>query len=197
MMPPQVDDPWAEPEPVTPPRRLLAVLAGVSLLALGSATVALASSPVAPKPDVVAIEAYCTLEQQGAHQLSEDLRRRERTVEGREHAADAQRAELVTVEARLTARLAEIEKTRAELKALLTEADADRAERLAGLVKMVEANRPTSAAGMFTALDEALAVEVLDRMNRTKAGRLLTALPPAKAARLAERMTAPITLAST
>ena len=192
MSPPQVDDPWAELEPVNRRPLFLAFGFGAALLVLGTGTAALANATTTPKPDVTAIEEYCTLEQQGAHQLAEDLRRREREVEGREHAADAQRAEMATAELRLQERLTAIEKTRAEVVALLGEADEERAGRIGALVKMIEANRPASASGMFAALDEALAVEVLDRMNRTKAGRLLAALPPAKAARLAERMTAPI-----
>jgi flagellar motility protein MotE (MotC chaperone) len=192
MKPPRVDDPWAEP-PVANRRPLLLVLAfGAGLLVMGTGTAALANASTSPKPDVAAMKEYCTLEQQGAHKLVEDLRHRKREVESREQAIDAQRAELETAEARLRDRLAEIEKTRAEVTALIGEVDEARAARVGALVKMIEANRPASASGMFAALDEALAVEVLDRMNRTKAGRLLANLPPAKAARLAERMTAPV-----
>lgn len=194
MNPPQVDDPWAEPAPVNRRPHLLAFGFGAALLLLGTGTVAIANASSTPKPDVVAIEQYCTLEQQGAHQLAEDLRRRERELEGREHAADAQRADMAAAETRLTERLAELERTRAAVEALLGKADAERDARVDGLVKMIEANRPSGVSAMFGALDEALAVEVLDRMNRKKAGKLLAALPPAQAARLAERMTAPVTL---
>ena len=50
---------------------------------------------------------------------------------------------------------------------------------------------------MFQKLDPKLAVDILNRMNRSKAGKLLTALPPDLAAALAERMTAPIALGAT
>ena len=196
MKPTQVDDPWAEPEPVTRRPFFMAIGFGVALLVLGTGTAAIANASATPKPDVVAIESYCTLEQQGAHKLAEDLRRRERELEGREHAADAQRAELAVAEARLTERLAEIEKARADVEALIGKADDERDARVDGLVKMIEANRPSGVAGLFGALDEGLAVEVLDKMNRKKAGKLLAALPPEQAARLAERMTAPVTLES-
>jgi len=165
---------------------------GVALLVVGTGTAALANAAPSAKPDVVAIEEFCTLEQQGIHQLAEDLRRRKREVESREHALDAQKAEMATAEGRLRDRLAELERIRTEVQGLLGVGDAKRTERVAGLVKMIEANRAASIAGMFAELDEVLAVEVLDLMNRTKAGRLLAALPPELAARLAERMTAPI-----
>ena len=57
---------------------------------------------------------------------------------------------------------------------------------------MVEANRPSNIAAMFEALDEPLAVQVLDRMNPTKAGKLLAALNPITAARLAGKMARPV-----
>ena len=77
---------------------------------------------------------------------------------------------------------------------MLSTAEDARTVRITGIVKMVEANRPSAVSPMFSLLEEDLAVVVLDKMNRKKAGKLLTALDPAKAATLAQRMAEPLAL---
>lgn len=171
-------------------RRTATLAFGAAVLGLGTGTAAWA----AREPTATEIERYCALEEEGAHQLAQDLRRRERELDGREHGLDAQRAEMATAEARLAERLAELETSRKALEALLVQADGEREKRIAGLVKMIEASRASNVAPMFAELDEDLAVTVLDRMNRTKAGRLLAVLPPTKAASLAEKMAEPISV---
>lgn len=146
----------------------------------------------ADRPSSSEIEAYCSLQAEGASKLAEDLRRRERELDARESSLAAQAGEMSAAETRLTERLAALEKTRTEITALVETVDAAREEKLMALVKMVEANKASAVAPMFAALEPELAVEVLDRMNRTKAGKLLTALSATKAAALASRMTQPI-----
>lgn len=172
--------------------RLRSVAFGIAALGLGTGTAAWAGASLTKKPDVTAIEQYCSTEEQGAHQLADDLRRRERELDSREHAIAAQESEMATAEERLKGRLADLEKTRAELEALLGKADAARDARIAGIVKMVESGKASAVAPMFAQLPDELAVTVLDKMNRTKAGKLLVALPPARAAALAEKMAEPI-----
>ncbi len=171
-------------------RRTATLAFGAAVMGLGTGTAAWAGR----EPTVTEIERYCDLEEEGAHQLAEDLRRRERELDSREHALDAERSEMATAEARLTERLAALEKTRAELTTLLGQADAAREARIDGIVKMVEAGRASSVAPMFVELDEALAVTVLDRMKRKQAGKLLATLPPKKAATLAEKMAEPLSV---
>ncbi len=146
------------------------------------------------RPSVTDVEKYCDVEAQGAHKLSEDLRHRERELEKREYAVAAAEAELKASEATLAERLKVLQATRDEIAALLGRADVARDEKIAALVKMIESGRASNVAPLFGELEPALAVDVLDRMNRTKAGRLLVALPPSQAAELAQRMTAPLAL---
>lgn len=173
------------------PRAWYAVF-GAAAVVLGTGTVAWASAGADDRPSVTEIETYCDVEERGAHQLAEELRRRARELDSRESAIAGQESEMATAEARLQARLDALDATRAELTALLGTADAERDARIDGIVKMVEAGRPSNVAPMFAQLDIDLAVTVLNRMNRKKAGKLLTALDPSKAAALAEKMAEPI-----
>jgi len=146
------------------------------------------------RPSITEVEQYCDVEAQGVHKLSEDLRHREREIEKREYAVAAAEAELKSAETTLAERLKVLQSTRDEIAALLSQADTAREEKVMALVKMIESGRASNVAPMFDELPPELAVEVLDRMNRTRAGRLLVALPPSRAADLAERMAAPIPL---
>ena len=175
--------------------RIRTITLSVAALALGTGTAAWAGASLRPKPEVTDVEKYCSTEQQGAYQLAEDLHRRERELDSREHAVAAQEAEMATAEGRLKSRLEELEKTRKELQDLLGQADTRRDERIAGIVKMVESGRASAMAPMFGQLSDELAVAVLDKMNRSKAGKLLAALPPARAAALAQKMAEPIAVA--
>ncbi|MSQ03744.1 MAG: hypothetical protein EXR71_17970 [Myxococcales bacterium] len=173
---------------ITTLRRAWVLAFGGIVLGLGTGTAAWAGRD----PTASEIERYCSLEDEGAHQLAQDLLHRERELDGRADALDSQRAELAAAEARLTDRLAALEKARADIQALIGVADAARDARVDGIVKMVEANRAGSIAPMFAQLDEPLAVTVLDKMKRKKAGQLLAVLPAAKAAALAQRMAEPV-----
>lgn len=148
----------------------------------------------ADRPSTTEIQTYCTLQEQGASKLVDDLHRRERELDARESTLAAQAGEMSAAETRLAERLAELAATRAEITALVATVEAAREEKLMALVKMVEANKASAVAPMFAALEPGLAVEVLDRMNRTKAGKLLTALTATKAADLAGRMAKPISV---
>ena len=148
----------------------------------------------ADRPSSAEIEKYCSIQQEGASKLAEDLQRREKELDARESSLTAQAGEMSAAEARLADRMVELEKKRVEISKLIETVDEAREERLGGLVKMIEANRASSVAPMFAALEPELAVEVLNRMNRTKAGKLLAALTASKAADLAGRMAEPIDL---
>jgi len=148
------------------------------------------------RPTITEIEQYCDVQAQGAHKLGEDLRHRERELAKREYAVAAAEAELKSAETTLAERLKVLQATRDEIAALLSQADAAREEKVGALVTMIESGRASNVAPMFDELPAELAVDVLDRMNRSKAGKLLVALPPSKAADLAERMAAPISLSA-
>lgn len=167
------------------------IVAGAVLFALGAAAPAVATQ--APS-DPASIARWCSTEQQGALDLARDLKRREDTIQTREIETATRSAELQAAQVRLDARFAELVALRADIDSRLKEADADQEARLKALVQMVEANRPATVSPMFQKLDPKLAVQVLDRMKRSKAGKLLTALPPAQAAALAQAMTTPLAL---
>ncbi len=145
-------------------------------------------------PDPASVARWCNAEQQGAHALAEQLRRREREIDEQGRALAMRAQEIQAAEEVLTLRLTELQKTRDQIEGALTQSDAVAEKRIADLVKMVEASRANAAAPIIAALDPALAVRVLERMNTQKAGKLLAELPPVTAARLAERFTTPISI---
>lgn len=145
---------------------------------------------IAPTPDAVA--QWCNAEQQGAHVLAEQLRRKERELDEAARSVALREAEIKSAEAGLDTRLAELQKLRDQIDGLLQKSDEATEKHVADLVKMVEANRASAAAPILAALDPDLAVRVLERMNTQKAGKLLAELPPATAAALATRFTKPI-----
>jgi len=127
----------------------------------------------------------------GMQELIDRLETRERALERREASIEAREAELREVEVRLEERLLELEALRGEIESLLDEGDELRKQRVRALIKMVESMRASDAGTFVAELDEDLAVEVLDGMNTQKAGKCLSAMQPAKAAALAERLTLP------
>jgi flagellar motility protein MotE (MotC chaperone) len=143
-------------------------------------------------PDPGAVLRWCGQEQAGTRQLGEELSRRSRQLDERERTMADRESELRDAETRLEQRMQALAEARTQLEAQLQEADAERDARLTALVKMVESNRATSIAPMFGQLESDLAVQVLDRMNRKKAGKLLAVLPADAAASLAEKMTEPV-----
>ena len=98
-------------------------------------------------------------------------------------------ADLRKVEDQLEKRLLEMEKLREDLEKLLEQTDDQREEKVLSLVKMIESMRSAQGAGVMTVLDDNLAIEVLERMNKGKAGKMLAKMEPARAASLAEKLT--------
>jgi len=145
-------------------------------------------------PNPAAVLRWCGQEQEGTKTVGQELQRRARSIDERERSVVAREAELGEAEKRLDARLAELAAIRDAVSKQLDAADEDRDERVGALVAMIEKARPTEVAPMFQQLEEDLAVEVLERMKRARAGKLLVEVDPALAARLAARMTDPIVL---
>lgn len=168
------------------------VLAFGIIAAQVAAMPAAAAPAPAAEPDVVSTLRWCGEEQAGNRTLANELKRRERELDDREHSFSARQQGLADAEKRLDARIAALTKLRNDLQGNVAQADDAREVRVKALVKMVESNRAASIAPMVSQLDESLAVEVLDRMNRVKAGKLLAALAPAKAASLAGKLTRPL-----
>jgi flagellar motility protein MotE (MotC chaperone) len=162
--------------------------------------ITVAAEPSAPpvlgrsnSPDPSLVRDWCSTEEKGAIELASALRSRSSAIDERERLLSLREEELKKSEQRIVDRLSDLKKLREQITQQLEQADTEKKTKVDELVKMVEANRPANISGMFEVLDEALAVQVLDRMNPGKAGKLLAVLTPAKAARLASKMTHPVT----
>ncbi len=180
--------------------RRFGVVSSAVVLAVGlyaatsSVTEAAEGSPVAPAAAAPPFVPFVQADP-GVHALASALERRARALDEREHALVGREQGLRDAQAKLDTRLTELTALRALLAADLDRTDARREARVDALVTMVEANRASAIAGMFGALEAPLAVDVLDRMNRQKAGKLLAALPATRAAALATRMASPMVVA--
>lgn len=180
---------------------LFALLIGAGgLLAGGLAASAAAEAPKAVPPSMAEAPTpaetakWCGEQAAGVRALSDQLRHRSVELDERERTIGLREATLNEVAARIEVRLEALQTAKAGIDAGLDRGDAEREERVAALVKMVETNRAGSIAPMIAALEPGRAVEVLDRMSRSKAGKLLAELPGPQAAALAQRMTDPIVL---
>jgi flagellar motility protein MotE (MotC chaperone) len=130
-------------------------------------------------------------QQRGTEQLVVLLDRRERALQRREDTLKAREADLRAAEGQLTERLAELEGLRNEIREMLVELDGERETRVLGLVKMFESMRPNQAALILAETEEEVALEVLMRMNRSKAGQALARMNPVLAAKFTQRLGAP------
>jgi len=130
----------------------------------------------------------------GLQDLARLLSARERALDRRARTMDQREADLQALLQRIEEERAALEEIHDALEALLDEAEGQQDARLEGLVTMTDKMRDKQAAAMLIEMDPDLAVRVLDRMNRTKAGKALAKMPPAQAAALGERMTRPIRL---
>ncbi|MCP4804262.1 MAG: hypothetical protein GY913_23370 [Proteobacteria bacterium] len=127
----------------------------------------------------------------GMQEIISSLQSRERALERREKTVEAREEELRQVEEELEARIAELETLRTDIGLLLDDGDEERQRRVKAVIKMTETMRSGDAGVFVSELDDGLAVEVLDGMNPTKAGKVLASMEPAKAASLAEQLTLP------
>lgn len=124
----------------------------------------------------------------GMREIIDSLKARERALERREQSLAARESDLRQVETDLQDRLKALQVEREKLEVLLEEADAAKDIRIRAIVKMVESMRAGDAAKIIEELENELAVSVLSRMNKTKAGKLLASVEPRRAAFLAEML---------
>ncbi|MFT7521683.1 MAG: flagellar motility protein MotE (MotC chaperone) [Kiritimatiellia bacterium] len=130
----------------------------------------------------------------GLQRLAMQLNARERALDRRERTISKRETDLKTTKTLITDRMDELSTLRDELDRLVKNVEDLQDERLAGLVQMTDKMREKQAAPFLVELEEELAVKVIDRMNRSKAGKALAVMTPADAARLAEKLTRPIEL---
>ena len=113
---------------------------------------------------------------------------RDRSVERREMSLSAREADLSAAEAQLEVRLRELEAIRTEIGALLDARDEASEQKVQELAATVGGMKAKSAAPVVAAVREDLAVAVLSKMPAAKSGKILAAMDPVVAARLAEKL---------
>lgn len=117
--------------------------------------------------------------------LASELSARERSLERREATMNEREAELQAIEERLSKRVAELQALRTEIDDLRTKVDQERAERVGTVAKSVESMKPAQGAALLEQLEPDLAIEVVRRMNKSKVGKVLAAMKPDVAAKIA------------
>lgn len=127
----------------------------------------------------------------GAEAIIEILDQKERGLKRREATLEAREADLRAAEAELNARLEEIKKVRADIEEMLVELDDLQKERVTTLVKMMESMRDKQAAAILNETEDAVALEVLMRMNVAKAGKAMAKMDAGRAAFFADKLGAP------
>ena len=172
--------------------RKVAIAAVLGVVALGSdgvwATASAADGEGSVFEEIPSI-VLGTPNAKGMQSVLDELDARQRALDRRERSIEAREADLRQVEAQLEGRIDEVEALRAGLMELLEEADAQRETKVRTLVKMLSATRSKQGAAIMGELDDDLAVEVFERMNTAKAGKIMAAMDPARAAKLAEMLT--------
>ncbi len=113
--------------------------------------------------------------------LLQDLKARREALEARDKALGSRDILLKAAERGLADRLDQLAAMQAKLEAL-EQARRERDEaNWRGLVKTYETMRPRDAAAIFNDLDQAVLMQVLDRMKEAKAAPVLAAMQPDRA----------------
>jgi flagellar motility protein MotE (MotC chaperone) len=173
-----------------------------SIVKLSGAAGGLAIEPAAG-PDVMplpgsasrsaAAAPTCRLE--AVEAIAGELGRREVEIDARAQAIVLREAAMAPVEERVREQVARLEKLKGELETLLGEASRDEEARIAHLVKVYEAMKARSAAGIFETIALDLLLPIVTRMRDTKVAAVVAEMAPDKArvltAALAKRQELP------
>ncbi len=124
----------------------------------------------------------------GAEAIMDLLEQRERGLDRREATLKAREADIKAAEDQLNKKLTNLQTLRDQIKGQLSELDDEQKGRVTKLVKMIESVRDKQAAAILAATDADVALVVLMRMNTSKAGKALAAMPPEVAAKFAKKM---------
>jgi flagellar motility protein MotE (MotC chaperone) len=117
----------------------------------------------------------------GELELLQNLSERREALEEREQALSERAALLTVAERRIDEKMAELTALRAQLEGMMGMVDEEQEARLARLVSMYEAMRPTDAADIFNGLDMDVLIDVLQRMREQKSAPILAAMEPERA----------------
>ena len=132
-----------------------------------------------------------------------ELRERRAMLDRREQMLDAREALIVAAERRFQERTEQLTALQTRLEQLDgTRRDHD-AANWRGIVKTYETMRPKDAAAILNDMEEAVLLQVLDRMKESKAAPILAAMTPERArsataqlAQMRSKQVAPVTVAT-
>jgi flagellar motility protein MotE (MotC chaperone) len=117
-----------------------------------------------------------------------DLRNRGRVLGRRSHALDERAAALDELEQGVASEIARLESLRAEILELLVGQRSALKQRVAKLSRMVDQMKAKEAAELLAGIDQGVALQVLQKIKPKQAGKVLSAMAPAKAQELADRL---------
>ena len=118
--------------------------------------------------------------------LADMLAAKERELDRRGQQMLSREKDIRIAEAEIESQIEALEQLKSDLDGRMVELDEEEESRRVRLTKMVESVRARNAAPMFGEFSDDVALDVLGRMNREKAGKLLAELEPKRAATLAE-----------
>ncbi len=147
----------------------------VGCVAVGGAAALATDGPAATQDEITP---------RGVHWVVDALKQKERSLSQREATLTAREADLRLAEKKIEQSLAELDALRSEIRAQIEQMDQQRLERVVGVVRMLEGMRPKDAAAIMSVTETDVAIQVLDRMSRTKAGKILAEMNPEQAAAL-------------
>jgi flagellar motility protein MotE (MotC chaperone) len=147
-----------------------------------------------PLRQPTAAASICRLE--AVEAIADELARREAGIDARELAIALREAAMVPVEDRVREQVARLEQLKGELELLLGRASREEEGRIAHLVKVYEAMKARSAAGIFETIPLDLLLPIVKGMRDTKVAAIVAEMAPDKAraltAALARRQELPM-----
>jgi len=117
-----------------------------------------------------------------------DLRSRSRELARRSYALDERAAALSDLEIEVASELSRLEELRAEILDLLSGQRSALKQRVAKLSRMVDQMKAKDAAELLAGIDDGVALQVLQKIKPKQAGKVLGAMPAAKAQELADKL---------
>jgi flagellar motility protein MotE (MotC chaperone) len=109
------------------------------------------------------------------------LGERRRQLDERERAIEQREALMQAAEKRIAEKVNELKAIQAKLETSLKKQETEREEQLRRLVKVYESMKPKEAARIFEQLDDAVLIDVAERMKEVKLAPVLASMEPKKA----------------
>lgn len=114
-------------------------------------------------------------------EIAAELKRRRAKLDEREQAIELREAAVKLVEERIREQVGQLDKMKGKLEALLGQVAADEAARINHLVKVYEAMKARSAAGIFDSMALDLLLPIVRKMRDTKVAAIIAEMSPDKA----------------